>query len=588
MSALSKMTVFSGDIEGAAGRDLPDPGRLAVTDSALNRSLASVGRALVVNGGGYGVAAAAGLGTCALLGVNPMYDLAVVGACAYHVTQRAWEGWSWYLRGGYAAQRRRRKYQGEANPLEVHQALSPAFAAKKMARLAPGLPAERSYLSLGYTVHRPHQAVAVSRAESVGVFGVPQSIKTALISGWILDAPGPVLATSSRGDQYRHTVTEREKLGPVLTLDADGYGPGTTFSWSPVDDCRDPAVAMRRAGDFMDASPKDPGGKDRWHEDRGAKLLRWALHAAALTGGSMFDVRAWVLNPEAEAFAKALRGERAAPGWADGLESMLAMEGDLLSAAVSSAEAALGWMDDPQLAAVACPRPGQGLGIAEFLRQGNGTVYLIGAERPYGSLTPFFSAFVTEFMEQARILAEQQGGRLRMPLLVAADEAATTARIDFKRWLAVTAGYNITVVAGFQAVSQIETGWGGPAEAETILEMLSTKVIAGGFTSTATLERLAVICGEHDSWHKEGGARVRTKERTFPPERIRQLPLFNALVIQRNAKPVQVRITPVWEHPAHQEVVITDEPEPGARFPDRLTLHPDAPEPPAPADTTEE
>ncbi len=168
---------------------------------------------------------------------------------------------------------------------------------------------------------------------------------------------------------------------------------------------------------------------------------------------------------------------------------------------------------------------------------------------------------MTEFLEQARILAERQGGRLRIPLMMAIDETATTARIDLKRWLAVTAGYNITMITGFQAVSQIEEGWGGPAAAETILEMLSTKIIAGGFTSTSTLERLAAICGHRDTWRREGRVKVRDRELVFPPERLRQFPQFNALVIQRNAKPVQVRITPVWEHPAHQEVRLIDAPE---------------------------
>jgi type IV secretion system protein VirD4 len=430
-----------------------------------------------------------------------------------------------------------------------------------MKRLAPDLPAVLSFLPLGTTVHRPHQQVAVSRAESVAVFGVPQSLKTALISSWILEAPGPVLATSSRGDQWRHTVTEREKMGPVLVLDADGFGPGTTFAWSPASGCEDSDVALRRAGALMDASPKDPGGKDRWHEARGAQLLSRALHAAALVRGDMYDVRSWCRDPGDEVFLKALHREDAAPGWAEEVEALLLQDGDFLNSATTSALAALGWMDSRHLAAVACPPPGTGLDIGAFLRAGNGTVYLIGSEKPYGSLTPYFSVFVSEFMEQARILAENQGGRLKTPLLVAADEAATTARIDFKRWLAVTAGYNITVVAGFQAVSQIEEGWGGPAAAETILEMLSTKVIAGGFTSPATLDRLASICGEYDSWRKEGRVRVHVKERVFPPERLRQFPPFNALVIQRNCKPVQVKITPVWEHPAHQEVHLVDAPE---------------------------
>jgi hypothetical protein len=566
VSLLKSMTAVTGFDPDEAGTALHEAegSKTVVTDTALARSLAAAGRGIVANGGSYAVAAGAGLGACAVAGVNPMFDLMVVGACGYHVTQRLWDGWSWHVQGGRAAQRRRRKFQGEATPLEVRATLSPAFAAGKMKRLAPDLPAAQSYLSLGHTVHQPRQAVAVSRAETVAVIGVPQTLKTALIGRWVLEAPGPVLATSSRADQYRHTVTVREKMGEVLVLDADGFGPGTNFAWSPVEGCRDPAMAMRRAGDFMHASPRDPGGKDRWHEDRGAKLLRWALHAADLAGRDMFDVRAWCQNPEREDFRKALLHEDAAPGWGDSLEAMLMQEGDFLNSATTSAEAALGWMDDPARAAVACPPPGQGLDIARFLRQGSGTIYLIGSEKPYGSLTPFFTAFATEFLEQARILAEQQGGKLKMPLLIAADEAATTAKLDFPRWCAVTAGYNITVVAGFQAISQIDTGWGGPAVTETILNLMSTKVIAGGITSPPDLERLSFVCGERETWRKEGGAKVREKERTFPPERIRQLPDFNALVLHRTSKPVQVRIPPVWEHSAHQEVVITDAPGPAA------------------------
>jgi type IV secretion system protein VirD4 len=563
MSLLRKMTVIGGlgldiDVKPEKTPGAPEPG---VIDNALTSSLSSAGHAIVANGGGYALAAGGGLGLCAIAGINPMFDLLVAGGCGYHAMQRALESLTWMSSGGWLAQRRRRKYQGEANPWEVAQTLSPAFAAKKMQRLAPDLPAVLSFLPLGVTVHRPRQQVAVSRAESVAVFGVPQSLKTALISGWILEAPGPVLATSSRADQWRHTVTEREKMGEVLVLDADGFGPGTNFAWSPVAGCEDPVIAQRRAGALMDASPKDPGGKDKWHEARGMDLLQFALHAAALAGEGMYAVRAWCRDPGEPEFMKALQLPQAALDWDSELMDLCSQEGDFLASATTSAAAALRWMNDPSLAMVACPSAGQGIDIGQFLAAGNGTVYLIGSEKPYGSLTPYFSAFVSEFLEQARILAERQGGRLRNPLTMAIDETATTARIDLKRWLAVTAGYNITMVTGFQAVQQIEEGWGGPAAAEVILEMLSTKVIAGGFTSPSTLERLSVICGHRDTWRKEGHVKVPDRELVFPPERLRQLPQFNALVVQRSAKPVQVRVQPVWEHPAHQEVRLTDAPE---------------------------
>lgn len=563
MSALKKMVAVSGfDPEPEAELQLPESGRLTVTGNPMGSALARAGRGIAANGGGYAAASVAGAGVCALAGVNPMLDLLVVGACGAHGVGRVWDGYAWHVRGGRAAAKRRRKYQGEATPSEVRAKLSPNAAAQKMKRLAPGLPADKAHLPIGTTVHRPRQRVAVSRAETVAVFGVPQSLKTALISHWVLEAPGAVLATSSRGDQYRHTVLAREKTGPVHVLDADGFGPGTTFAWDPVAGCEDAAVAMRRAGAFMDASPRDPGGKDRWHEDRGARLLRLALHAAALTGGSMYDVLDWTQQPDSEAFLKALRHENAAPRWVRWLESLLTEGADYIGSAVTSASAALGWMDDPALAAVATPDRGTGLDLGEFLRgEHPGSVYLIGRQRAYGSLTPFFGVFATEYLEQLRELAERQGGRLRTPALIAADEAATTARIDLKSWLPVTAGYNITTVVGLQSVRQLETTWGGPAEAEVLLDQLSTKVIAGGFTSMQTLQALSGICGERETWRKQGGAKVYEKEPVFPPERLRQLPDFNALVIQRNAKPVQVEVHRVWDHSAYQELVITDAPE---------------------------
>lgn len=564
MSLLAKMTLAQGT--GLDGGE-PDPGRggggnpFTVTRPALPEHMARAGAAAARFGGSYAVAAGAGMGVCAAVGINPMTDLLVVGACALHGGQRLAEGYAWHRRGGRTAMRRRRKYQGEATPLEVHRDLSPAAARKKMARLAPGLDPARAAVSLGVTAHRPVQHVAVSRAETIMVIGVPQTIKTALMSHMLIDAPGAVLATSSRADQYRHTVALREHAGPVHVLDADGYGPGTTFAWDPVDGCADPDVAMRRAGTLMHASPRDHSGKDAWHEARGAALLRWALHAGDLARGNMYDVRRWVQHPEDELFMKTLRGENAAPGWADSLGSLLLAGGDFLNSAVSSADIALQWMESPQLAAVACPRRGQGLDLAAFFRAPRpGTIYLIGSERPYGSLTPYFTTFATEFLEQARIAAERSGGRLPVPATIVADEAATTARLDFERWCAVTAGYNITVVAGLQTVSQL-SAWGSSDVQETILSLFSTKLIAGGATSNSELERLSALCGESDTWTKVPGGKTWGKERVFPIERIRLLPQFHALVVHRNAKPVQIEVARVWERPDYSPVTIADSPE---------------------------
>jgi len=555
VTLLSRMVQW--DPAAGEGSDFASPVKLTVTDTAVIGGLAAAGRVVAKFGGAYGAAVGIGAGICYAAHVPVDLDLLVAGACIAHGAQRAGEGFTWHMAGGRAAERRRRKYQGEADVMHVRKHLSPSAASRKMARLAPGLHPDRAFIPVGVTVHSPVQRVAVSRAETILVVGAPQTVKTALMSNWVLDAPGPVLATSSRADQYRYTALAREAMGEVLVLDADGFGPGTSFAWDMVSGCEDPEVAIRRAGALMGVSPRDPGGKDKFHEDRGARLLRLALHAAALAGEGMEVMRFWCQRPEVPEFAKALAGSPAAAGWLDSLSALCSMEGEILNSAITSAEAALGWMDSPSLAAVACPEPGEGLDIAAFLRaERPGTIYLIGQHREYGSLTPFFSVFVTEFMEQARILAEQSGGKLAVPLTIVADEAATTARIDFKQWCAVTAGYNITVCAGLQTLSQL-SAWGGTEDQETILVLFTTKVIAGGNTSMTELERESFVFGEHDTWYRQAGGKVRERVRTFPPGRIRMLPAMHAVVLHRSAKPVEVVITPVWERPGFRPLVIT-------------------------------
>jgi type IV secretion system protein VirD4 len=532
------------------------------------RALARAGKAAAPYAAAVGGVAAVSV----IAGAPDWFTLMAMGGCVVHAGDRIAEGWFHHTKGGRFFERRRRKYQGEAGWRDVRGPLSVAAAQRKMARLAPDLPASQSHILLGTSVRRPQGRVGVTRAESILVVAPPQTCKTVFIGYQVMEAPGAALVTSSRADLWRNTVSRRERMGPVLTLDADGRGPGTNFGWNPLRGCENASVAMRRAGEFMQASPRDPSGKDSWHEARGRSLMQMAFHAAALVGESMYAARAWCQRPEDERFAKALRHPMAARGWGDTLETLLGEEPDFLNSATTSAEAALGWMDDPDLAAVACPRDG-GLDVARFLRQGAGTVYLIGKHRAHGSLAPFFATFVSEYMEQATALAEAQGGRLRVPMTLALDEAATTARVDLAQYLAVTAGYNITAIVGLQSVSQLEAYWGGPAQAEIILDLMNTKVIGGGVTSPAALDRLAAICGEHRVWRKEGGRKVHETVRVFPPERIRMLPDLNALVVPRNAKPVQVRVPVIWEHPDYAPVTLAD--------PDEGEF--EAEEPPAPA-----
>jgi hypothetical protein len=87
--------------------------------------------------------------------------------------------------------------------------------------------------------------------EHVLVMAPPRTFKTAFPAGVILRYPGPVIATTTKADVYGLTAAVRAGRGPVHVFNPQGIGNvPSTFRWSPVDSCQDPATAIRRADAF--------------------------------------------------------------------------------------------------------------------------------------------------------------------------------------------------------------------------------------------------------------------------------------------------------------------------------------------------
>jgi type IV secretory pathway TraG/TraD family ATPase VirD4 len=480
-----------------------------------------------------------------------------LGLLAFGVTGgvagvRLHEAFGWHRQGGKAAMRKRRKYQGIATRRELRRKLSPQAAMRHARRTSPDLEPDAVTVPLGRALG---QDVAGTRADSYLVIAPPQTMKTALIAGWAMNAPGALLATSSRIDLYLHTVIARAAAGPVWVLNPDGDGGiPSSFAWSPLDGCEDPRTALRRAGALMAAAPSDKSGKDAYWDAKGADLLRLMLHAGALAGVTMHEVTAWVRDPASSPASVILSGEYAAPGWAQALEGLCANE-EQLGHVAAGAAGALRWMDDPAMARAACPAGG-GFDCRAFAEDGNGTVYLIGADSEHGSLAPYFAAFADEGFFQLKQAAGRNGGRLPRPATLALDEAATIVPVPLHKWTSVAAGYNITVIAGIQALSQLPARW-GEHDAKTIRTNFTVKVIGGGFTDEAELESLSAVCGMRDTWdhtrHPDGSkTKTPRQERLFPPERIRMLEQWHLLVVHRNTRPAETVITPVWDLPGYQ------------------------------------
>lgn len=503
-----------------------------------------------------------------------------LGGCFAIAGQKYLEGTSWGRRHGRNRRKQQRRYQGHASMFELQRKLSVGAARKHAMKL--GLDPEGAEVIIGETLSHPKLTIAANRADSLLAVAPPQTLKTALLSCWVEDAPGSCIGFSSRGDQYRHTALNRGRRGEVLVLNADALkGIPQTFFLDPIAGCEDPRVAMRRASDFMAASPRDPGGKDKWHEARGSSLLRLMFHAGALAGLSLREVAAWVSDPRIEDPHKILE----AAGnyeWAAELDALCEQEGDFFSSVVSSAESALAWMKDPWMARIACPQDGENIDLWKFLEDGAGTIYVVGEDREFGSLSPYFAFVAAEVFHTARQVAEAQGGRLRRALTMVIDEAATICPVPLHRWSSVAAGYNISLIAAIQALSQLPARW-GQHDGDTILTNFTTKIIGGGFTKPEDLEAISLVCGEHEV-PVRGRKGEFMRERLYPPERIRLLDNLHALVIHRNTRPVEVLIKPVWARAWYQRVPefpapVTGGPPPPAPGPVPVPAPPDNPGP---------
>jgi len=87
--------------------------------------------------------------------------------------------------------------------------------------------------------------------EHLLVMAPPRTYKTAFLADVILRYPGPVIATTTKPDIYALTSAVRAGLGPVHVFNPQHIGGvPSTFCWSPVDGCEDPATAIRRADTF--------------------------------------------------------------------------------------------------------------------------------------------------------------------------------------------------------------------------------------------------------------------------------------------------------------------------------------------------
>ena len=241
-------------------------------------------------------------------------------------------------------------------------------------RLAAARRARRSRRSLPLLTRwfRPSQtSVLVGRAhyghalrvpveEHVIYIAPPRTGKSGTLAEIIANYPGPVVATTTRGDLHALTAAARAGRGPVHVFNPQQLADvASTMRWDVLAGCEDPATAIRRAQPLSAIGAFKGEGEEFWAA-ASAMWLQTLLHVAALRRGTMDLVHYWALQKAPQDFLKALPG---AGGEAERWGALV--RDQMTSAATKTTDtirymvaANLGFMVDPVLRAAVTPGAG--------------------------------------------------------------------------------------------------------------------------------------------------------------------------------------------------------------------------------------
>ncbi|HEY2286231.1 MAG TPA: TraM recognition domain-containing protein, partial [Streptosporangiaceae bacterium] len=371
----------------------------------------------------------------------------------------------------------------------------------------------------------------------------PRSGKSGALADRLLGHPGPAIVTSTRADLYALTAAARSQRGPVYVFNPGYVGglPGG-FSWNLLDPCADLVMARRMAAWLTGAQFGGDGnlGNLEWFSSAGDAALMACLHAAAIGGYTVTDVYAWCQLQGHEIPLRVLASRPGNELLIGALQRVF--EGNRTAASIrESMSLSLAWATIPQMAAAATPRPGEGFDLAGFLA-GSGTLFLIAAGDEDSPVAPLFAAFTSWCAYEAGLIGSRsRAGRLDPPLWLGLDEVTQICPLDLPVLLADTGGKGVAITAVCHSTSQLADRWGEHG-AKTIWACCGTKVILGGISDAATLEDISQLCGTVAIGEDDGKT-----VRVMPPEAIRTLAGWRALILLGNLRPVVVKIRPAWK-----------------------------------------
>ncbi|MDM4723486.1 TraM recognition domain-containing protein [Micromonospora sp. WMMA1363] len=403
------------------------------------------------------------------------------------------------LRGGRSKIDRKAGHMGRRGELGN---LDPAAVRASAARLRPGMTGPVTDADTGvplcYTVANKVLLRMDFESTNVELAGTRRGKTTARIIPGIVEAPGPVLATSNKPDFVDATRLVQEQRGRVWVFDPQGLTGRRQECWfNPLRQVTSITHARRLASAF--SAGERSTGKNEWDLFAEALLANLIL-AAAASGRTLLDVYDWTTRPGEEEPAKLLEssGHGGPASAASSLWGTISKPDKFRGSIYGTAQEMLVCLLEPAYARWITEQPG----LSEFLPEpfvtSTDTLYLVSEGGP-SSPAPLVSALVDAVHEAGSEAAMRMPGRrLDPPMVSFLDELANVVRIKrLPQLFSFYGSRGMPLVAVLQSYTQGEGVWGREGM-ESMFAAANIITYGGGIKDAAFLRRISDLIGERD------------------------------------------------------------------------------------------
>lgn len=346
--------------------------------------------------------------------------------------------------------------------------------------------------SLNAQYEDPESTYAVTRA------GKTRS----LVARRVLEAPGAVLATSTKVDGIGLTWLGRLKAtgGRTWAFDPMGKSLGPLpIRWNPVLGCENFDTARERGRAFaLGATTRIGSGNTKWFVERGAQILGYFFHAAGIAGVDIDAIHRWVSNPDEAVEVLDSLGTRTSQMMVSALRDlMIYMAAETSSGFKGTMQGALEpVMIDSVLETLTPPRE-ESFDVAGFLHSKD-VVWVLSPESE-GAVASVTTMFVDHVLHTALRMSDMlPGGRFTPPISLPLDEAANVAALpNIDSVYSEAAGHGIFVSGFFQDEAQVTKRW-GEQTAKTIFQQSRAVYALGGSKDAEWNKKIADLSPEYE------------------------------------------------------------------------------------------